>query len=277
MRQNKLEGISEYLCPRIVNVETNHVYYGGDQSWLPRNTAFKGGCGPVCGANLLTTYADRYTQFQEHLGLHINEKHFINQDEYLKLLQEIYDTMHLREIPILNKIYDKVSRSNKLFKYIPTNLGTGICHFTQGILRFGIKKGMYLQFRSRSTMLCSYTRGLTFIKLALSNGYPVVLLSTNCKFPFMLYERPYFQNGTAKKMFRHFVTITDIRESTEGKGPELVITTWGKTGTIAYKDLYLSWRSLKSFGSSMVYFIPAKSHKSTKLAMLKAYSILIRH
>lgn len=276
MKQNTLEKITAYLCPRIVSVEQNNVSFGGNQSWFTRNTAYKGGCGPVSAANILTVYADKNPNLQSKFNISIDEKHFVTQDKYLLMLQDIYDNMHIRELPLINQLYDSVSRTNKLFKYIPATIGTDLCHFTRGVLRYASKKDVYLQYRSRSTFFCGYTRGLTFIKLALSNGYPVALLTTNSSFPFMVYERPYIQIGTPKTMKRHFVTITDIRESTTGQGPELIITTWGKTGSIAYKDLYRSWCSIRSFGSGLVYFIPAKKKQVTKRAMLKAYTILLR-
>ena len=115
MTIQSLDRPTAYLCPRIVSVEHHHVYYGGDQSWLLRNSAYKGGCGPVCGANILTVYADKNPQYQPHLNIVIDEKHFIAQDDYLQLLQELYASMHMREIPLLNRIYDKLPRNNKVF------------------------------------------------------------------------------------------------------------------------------------------------------------------
>ncbi|MFI3209418.1 MAG: hypothetical protein R3Y40_09845 [Eubacteriales bacterium] len=276
MRLRTRENVIEYLCPRIISVEHKHVYYGGDQSWLPRNTAAKGGCGPVCGANILTVYADKNPQYQTLFDININEKHFVSQDEYLDLLQELYSTMHIWEIPVLSNIYDRISRTNRLFRYLPSTLGIDICHFTQGVLRYAAKKEVYLKHRSLSTWFCGYTRGLTFIKLALTNGYPVVMLTTNSKFPFMLYDRPYLQNGVSKKMAHHFVTITDIKETPNDSNPELVITTWGKTGVISYKDLYKSWHSIKAFGSGMVYFVPSKNLRTTKRSILRTYGILLK-
>lgn len=276
MKRNTLEKPSAYLCPRIVGAEQRHIYYGGDQAWFPRNTAFKGGCGPVCGANILTTFADRNPICQKKLNISIDEKHFIAQDEYLTLMQEIYQRMHPFEVPVINHIYDKCTRNNKAFRYIPSTFGVSMPHFTRGVLRYAASKEIYLQYRSRSSIFCSYTRGLTFIKLALANGYPVVLLTTNSKFPFTTYERPYMMNGATHTMRRHFVTITGIKETGNPDGPELTITTWGKTGTIVYKDLYRSWNSIRSFGSTMLYFIPAKSERVTKFAILKTPTILIR-
>lgn len=276
MKKRTIGNSTEYLCPRIVSVENNLVYYGGDQSWFSRNTAYRGGCGPVCAANILTVFADQHPQYQEPLGITIDDKHMISQDLYLDLLQKLYDSMHIIEVPLLSKIYDKLSRHNKIFKKVPATIGTNIIGLTYSILRFSDKQGIPLQFKSRNCLFCGYTRGLTFIKLAISNGYPIVLLTTNNHFPFTTYERPYLSEGKAHKMAHHFVTITALKEYTDGRGPELIITTWGKTGTIFYSDLYKSWQSPLAFGSSMVYFIPAKSKKVTKRNILKSFTILIK-
>ncbi len=276
MNKRTLEKPSAYLCPRIIGAEQQHIYYGGDQSWFPRNTAFKGGCGPVCGANILTILADRYSNYQEKLDIHIDEKHFIPQDDYLMLMNDIYKASYPLEVPVINFIYDKCARNNKIFRYIPATFGMTMPHFARGVLRYASSNHIYLQYRSRSSLFCSYTRGLTFIKLALANGYPVVLLTTNSRFPFTTYERPYMTTGTSHTMRKHFVTITGIKETNNPNGPELTITTWGKTGSIAYKELYHSWNSIRSFGSTMLYFIPAKSPRATKFAMIKSPTILFR-
>ncbi len=276
MKQHTLEKPSAYLCPRIIGTEQQHIYYGGDQAWFSRNTAFKGGCGPVCGANILTVLADRNPKFQELLDITIDDKHFITQEDYLKMMKAIYKKMYPLEVPVISSIYDKCSRTNKIFRYIPTTFGVTMPHFTRGVLRYARSKNIYLQYRSRSSLFCSYTRGLTFIKLALANGYPVVLLTTNSKFPFTTYERPYMTTGTKQTMKRHFVTITGIKETDNSNSPEITITTWGKTGTIAYEDLYRSWNSIRSFGSAMLYFTPARSARTTKFAMIKSPTILLR-
>lgn len=276
MSQHTLEKSTAYLCPRIVNVEKNYVYYGGDQAWLTRNSAYKGGCGPVCAANILTVYADRDSAFQSQLNMHINEKHFIKQDEYLALLQDLYNKMLILEVPLVSHLYNKLPRNTKLFRYIPCTFGTTITNFTQTTLRYAAKRDLNLQYRSLSAFFCGYTRGLTFIKLALANGYPVVLFATNSKYPCTIYDRPYLQAGTPKKISRHFVTITDIRESKDGVGPELIITTWGKTGRITYKELYRSWQSIRSFGSTLLYFTPAKNYRVTKRAILRSFLITFK-
>ncbi len=276
MKKRTISNRTAYLCPRIVNVENNLVYYGGDQSWFSRNTAYRGGCGPVCGANILTVYADQNPQYQSMLGITIDDRHFIPQDLYLQLLQDIYKSMHIMEIPILNKIYDNLSRHNKVFKKIPPSLGTNIMGFTSSLLRFANTRGINLQFKSRNCMFCGYTRGLTFIKLALSNGYPVVLLTTNNRFPFISYDRPYMTEGKTYKMARHFVTITALKETPDAKSPELIITSWGKTGSISYEALYRSWQSPLALGSSMVYFTAAKNAKVTKRNIIKAFLILLK-
>lgn len=276
MAYHTLEKSTEYLCPRIINVEKKHVYYGGDQAWFPRNTAYKGGCGPVCAANILTVYADKNPELQKKLNITIDDKHFISQDDYLMLLEKIYKSMHILEVPILNNIYDSAARSNFIFKHIPCTFGTGITNFTHSVLRYAAKQDIFLQYRSMTNLYCNYTRGLTFIKLALANGYPVILFTTNSPVKFTLYERPYFQSGSSKKIFRHFVTITKIQELTNGQDHELYVTTWGKTGVISYNELYKTWQKIPAFGSTLLYFIPSKTPKASKRAILRSFTILFK-
>lgn len=255
MSRISLDKPTAYLCPRIVSAENNRVYFGGDQTWFTRNTAFAGGCGPVAAANVLTVYADQHPECQEDLSIAINEKHFIPQEDYLSLLDQIYRIMHPMEVPVIRRIYDHVSRANKVFNKIPVTFGVNILQYILGVKRFAKRHYIYLHHRSLSTMFCGYMRGLTFIKLALANGYPITLLVTGSPVPYILYDLPYFQGGHEKALKHHFVTITDIRESANNNAsPELVITTWGKTGTISYTDLHRSWRSPRAFGSAMVYF-----------------------
>lgn len=276
MKSHTLEKPSAYLCPRIINAEKRHIYYGGDQAWFSRNTAFRCGCGPICGANVLTVFADRHSYFQENLNITINSKHMISQEDYLHIMQELYKSMLPIEIPIISQIYDKCTRSNKFFKHIPAALGVTLPHFTLGVLRYAASKDIYLKHRSCSLFYGSYMRGLTFINLALANGYPVVLLTTNNTFQFKTFDGQHTTVGTSHKMFHHCVTITDIKETGTSEGPELTITTWGKVGTISYRDLYRSWNSVRSFGAGMVYFTPAKNIKATKLSMLKTLGIFFK-
>ncbi len=276
MKNVSFEKPSAYLCPRIIGVESRYIYYGGDQAWYPRNTAYKGGCAPVCASNILAVLVDKFKQFQENFQLHIDDEHFVSQDEYLALMQKLYKFMHLREVPVLNAIYDGTSRSNKLFSYLPTNLGTDISAFTRNVIKYALKHDVYLQYRSLSTPYCGYIRGLTFIKMALANGYPIALTITNRKVYCNLMDRPYMQTGSPRKIKKHFVTITDIKESSDSGSPILTITTWGKTGTIAYTDLYKSWQSPLAFGSAMVYFTPTKSIHATKRALIQSYGILFK-
>lgn len=255
MSRISLDKPTAYLCPRVISAENNRVFFGGDQSWFTRNTASRGGCGPVAAANILTVFADQHPECQELLSISINEKHFIPQEDYLSLLNRVYRMMHPLEIPILRRIYDHVSRTNKLFDKIPVTFGVNMPQYILGTKRFARRHYIPLHHRSLSTMFCGYMRGLTFIKLALANGYPITLLVTGNAVSYTLYDLPYFQGGHEKKLKHHFVTITDIRESADNTAsPELVISTWGKTGTISYADLHRSWRSLRAFGSAMVYF-----------------------
>ncbi len=276
MKRNSLERPTAYLCPRIVGVENHYVHYGGNQAWYATNTAYKGGCGPVSGANVLTVYADKHPQYQEVLNLHIDDKHFVSQDEYLALMESLYKSMHILEVPLLSNLYNRLSRNNKVFNFVPVTFGTNISSYTCNLLKYALKKDIYLQYRSMSTVFCNYIRGLTFIKMAINNGYPVVLVNTNRAVYCNLFERPYMPVGSIKKIKRHFITITDIKEPADGTSPQLTITTWGKTGNISYADLYKAWQSPLAFGSGMVYFNTAKNKRTTKRAIIKSRTILFK-
>lgn len=255
MSRISLDRPTAYLCPRVISAENNHIYFGGDQDWFTRNTASKGGCGPIAAANILTVYADQHPEYQEDLDISINEKHFIPQEDYLSLLNQIYRKMHPMEVPVIRRIYDHASRDSKLFSRIPVTFGVNFPQFVLGVKRFVKAHCIQLHSRSLSTLFCGYMRGLTFMKLALANGYPIVLLITASPVSCTLYDLPYFQGGHTQKLKHHFITITDIKENSDpSASPELVFTSWGKTGTLSYADLHRSWRSPRAFGSAMVYF-----------------------
>lgn len=245
-----------YLCPRINRTLDHHAYYGGSQSWFLRNTQFIGGCAAVCGANVITIYASDAPEFQKRLGITIDKKRFISLDDYCKVMHSIYKRILMLEVPIINRLTDRVSREAKTNYILPSTCGTTMIFFILGMKSFARKYGLKLNSNSMYTTNCSYIRGLTYIKLALSNGHPVVLLTTNNTFEYTLYHKAYRQDAKSHTMKKHFVTITDIQESGIKDEPDLIISTWGKTGRISYKELHESWQSPKSFGSSMAHFVP---------------------
>ncbi len=244
-----------HLCPCILRESDHHAYYGGSQDWFTRNTASRGGCAAVCGANVLAICAENTPSFQDLLGITINEKRIISFDDYTRVLHELYNSIFMLEVPFINKSYDNRKRSQKS-SGVPSTFGTTLPFFMWGMKKYAKDHGIVLKSRHMFTTNCSYLRGLTFIKLALSNGHPVVLLTTNNAFEYTLFSKAYFQAGTKKTIKHHFVTITDIQTSGQKDNPDLIISNNGKTGKISYKELHRSWVSIKSWGAGMVYFTP---------------------
>lgn len=273
MNSNLNRNSMNHLCPRIIDSSNNHISFGGNQFWLARNTAACGGCGPVSAANIFATYARNNPEIARELDLSFQENQVVTQEKYTALLTSIYNAMRIREIPILSRLYDIKDRGSKFFSRFTPNLGIGIRHYSRGVLRFGLKHNILLQKRSLPTLLCGYTRGITFIKLALANGYPVTLLTTFNAHPLVVFDHPHLYDGRNEIMKKHFITITDIRESKSTGSPELIATSWGKNAIIPYADLYKSWQSMKALGSGMVYFIPAKNKRVTKKSILKCWKL----
>lgn len=242
-----------HLCPCILSESNQHAYYGGSQDWFTRNTAYKGGCAAVCGANVLSIYAENTPLFQELLGINVSDKRVISFDDYTRVLHELYSSIFMLEVPFLNKTCDKSPRNQKS-SLVPSTFGTNLPFFILGMKKYAKEHGITLDSQHMFTTNCNYLRGLTFIKLALSNGYPVVLLTTNNTFEYTLFSKAYFQAGANKTIKHHFVTITDIQTSGTKDNPDLIISNNGKTGKISYSDLHQSWQSIKSFGAGMVYF-----------------------
>lgn len=262
-----------YLCPRIVESNSNHIYFGGNQSWLSRNSAACSGCGPTSAANIFTSYAKNNSTYARDLGLIFHDNKIVTQDSYVALLNHIYKTLKPIELPVLSSIYDRLARNNKFFAKFPPTLGLNLLRYTRVVLRYGLQHNIYLQRRSLATMFCSYTRGLTFIKLALANDFPITMMTSFNTHAITVYDHPHLYNGRDEKMKKHFVTITDIRESKDNTSPDLIVTTWGKPATISYADLYKSWQNIRAIGSGMVYFIPVKNKKIARRSLFTCLKI----
>lgn len=245
---------SFYFCPRIKGSDDFQAYYGGNQSWLGRNTARLAGCAPTCGANIMTILATNYPAFARKLGVTLDKRNFISQDDYINILNGIYKYMGIFEIPWFNKRYDQSPPGGP--PRFPVSIGTNMPLFVSGVKRFAKKNDILLDSRIMYVRNSSYYRGLAFIKLALSNGYPVVLLTSGSDFKYTMYDRPYMQGAYETSMKYHFVTITDVRDTAIKDQPDILITILGKTGCISYKTLYDSWQSPKAIGSSLCSFIP---------------------
>ncbi len=262
------------ICPRIASAR-GFYSFGGNQAWFSRNSAYKGGCGPVSGANILLSLSLKYPQIKSALSIPIQKDRIIAEEYFIALMEQLYQTMNVLEVPILNRIYDNLSRQNKYCSKLPINLGIGACRFIRGVLLYGLKNDVFLKHYAISTMFCSYEKGLSFIRFALEKEFPISLLTTNNSYEFMLYDSESFDGGSMRKMHRHFVTITGICDKGNGTAPELIVSTWGKPGIIPFDVLHQSWHSPLAVGSTMVFFAPTNSKKNTQYSLLKAFAALV--
>lgn len=241
-----------WLCPRIMSDDQSSVYYGGKSEWFVRNTAAKSGYGVVAGVNVLISLALKDSFYQKRFHISFDENNIIDQKNFTFLMYKLYLRMGIFETPILNLIYDKSRRDKKYI--LPVSFFANLPLFIRGMLHFSSKHNIALTYDSLYTLNCNYTRGLTFIKLGLSYGNPIVLLTTNNHFDFILYDEPYYQKPHKVTMKKTFVTITDIQETTSKNAPDLIVSIDGKMGRIPYSDLHNSWQSYKAYGSGMTYF-----------------------
>ncbi|MCR5268785.1 MAG: hypothetical protein K6E16_09735 [Lachnospiraceae bacterium] len=227
----------------LVLDEDNHKeYYGGNQAWFARNTQAHSGCGHIAALNSYLMLTHRFP---------------IDKSAYTKYMNEMYRTMKAFEMPILRRIYD-MNKDLKIFRFLKPSYGQNSLGFILGMLRFARKHGLALKSRFRLTFLCSYEKGLRFIKKGLKENGAVTLLTARNHHPLTLYSdltsassdpRP-----AGKEMRNHFVTITGIDES--GEKVRLLVSTWGRIASIDYDDLVRSWHTLGALQSAMYYFSP---------------------
>ncbi len=217
-------------------------YYGGDQAWFLRNTRAHSGCSHVAGVNMLLSMTGKFP---------------ISKEAYLRYMNEMYHCMGAFEVPIVRRFYDRASRDAKFFKRIPPSFGQNSTGYMLGVKRFARRHSMRLRAMFRPTFLCSYSRGLRFIRKGLAECGAVTLLTGRNRHPLTVYSRirtllhadPYdLKDG----MRNHFVTITGIDDSSSKV--KLIVSTWGRIATIDYDALVKSWHSLKAYSSAMYYF-----------------------
>lgn len=243
-----------WMCPRISSDLCDYIYYGGSTQWFKRNTAFKCSSGAVAGANIVTSLALKDPFYGKRFKIYLDEDNMIDQNNFTLMMYKLYIRMGIFELPILNFIYDKSDRNKKFI--LPVSTGLSLYHFIRGILHLAAKHNVALQYDSIYTHKCSYIRGLTFIKLGISYGFPIAVLTKRNALSYTLYHEPYGQAPSTEIMRNQFFTITDIQETTTHNCPDLILSIDGKMGRISYQTLYDSWQSHQAYKTGMVYFAP---------------------
>lgn len=247
-------------------------FWGGAQSWYPRVTQRQAGCSAVAAANILATAAAQHKEIAEKLSLHFLQDGRIDQNEFIKLMEQCYRRIGTFEVPVWNKVAD---RNEKDKTFVPASFGQQAAGFVLGTLKLAKQKGIYLSYDALPAAYLGYKQGLQFIRENLGAGHPVALLTTWNRHPLEIHWTGYSRAATPLKkgMKSHFVTVVGIRSTGLHGAPELLVSSWGKIGSVPYDKLYKSWQSPLAMGAGLFSFSIAGKSESEK-AIIKAYTLL---
>ena len=265
----------------ITDRASGGVYYGGDQGWYSSNTRAFAGCGSVAGLNMLRILAHKYPEVFDDKKISPDLRRLkdetLYKDEFVYLMSGIYRKMLVAEVPLIRKIYDGTTRTNKVFKVIPSSLGLSLSGFITGMLRYCRNQGLFLHVKAMPTAFSSYDRGLDFIREGLKNSGSVVILTSLNRHPLKMYNgnSGELKNGydSRKGVRSHFMTITGIVEGKDGEPPLIKLTTWGRVATVPYDRLNRSWQNMRAFTSCLFYFTPVDSKSVVIKDMAGAYIV----
>ena len=269
-RQLQIQGPDEKLC------------YGGNQQWFSSNTRALGGCGSVAGANVLRALARTDASFASGIKrskiIPASVKEALCSDNpgheaYSLLMTGVYETMGSFEIFPLNRIYDRVSRSSKVFSRLKSTMGLSNVGFIIGIIRFARKFGLDIRARYKPLAFGNKEEARDFIREGLKSSGAVVLLTCHNKVNARLYKEDSdlegkLSDGWDSTIRSHFVTITDMDLD------RLLITTWGKPGVLDLNELAGSWQSVKAYEASLLYITPC-SRKEATSCMLGVWKLFM--
>lgn len=268
---------------QVIDRESGRIYYGGDQGWYKSNTMAFAGCGSVACVNMLRELANRQPQAFKGKGmsdeLKILTEDTMYKDDFTDLMSSVYKAMFVMEIPLVRRLCDLLKRGNKLFKIIPPSFGLSLFGFITGTLNYCRKRGLLLHAKTLPTAFTSYDRGLDFIRKGLKESGSVVMLTSRNRHPLKLYsgKSGELSGGFDSKngVKSHFMTITDIVDPENGKGPLIKISTWGRVATVSYYTLNKSWQKMSAYTSCLYYFAPTGSEKVVLSDMAKSYAIFV--
>ncbi|MCR4922777.1 MAG: hypothetical protein K5931_02080 [Lachnospiraceae bacterium] len=266
------------------------TYYGGDQSWFEKNTRFYGGCGVVALANalrILLFQGDKKGEFSNNKegrnkaasgealwklseDLKPLSKKDITREEYTRIMNDMYSSMHVFELPLINYLYNRSERKSRLFKYLIPSFGMSQGTLIRGMLKYSKKNGLLLMSHVYESTYSGYDEGLAFIKKGLREaGYVIILTSFN-KHSLKVYSKvndP--ESSYNSSMKSHFATITDILYNDKG-APLLRLSSWGREARVSYGELYASWQKRRAYTSSLFYFTKTESRAVYGAAIRKS-------
>jgi hypothetical protein len=239
------------LFPKI-KLKDGSIAYGGNQAWYSSKAAAAGGCGSVAAANSLASLAASHSDIARKLGISPGRDGIFPESAFQAFMDNLY--LHI---------------GSGFFFIRP--FGIGIARYVRSVLSYASRRSICLKSHVYITTFASYNRPIRFICRGLKeNGAVALLASWNSYTASFAYP-----NGVAKaKIKNHFITITGIKRVSSGDYT-LTVSTWGKKGTISYRDIYESWQGVRAFGTALVYFTPDGSISSARHDILAApFSIL---
>jgi len=243
------------LFPKI-KLSDGTISYGGNQAWYSSKAAADGGCGSVAAANALTALASSSSEVARKLGISPGRDGIYQESPFKSFMENVY------------------SYVGSGFYFIRP-FGIGIAKYVQRVLLYASRRGIYLRPHVYPTAFASYNRPVRFIYKGLKeNGAVGLMASWNSYNAVFTYPK----GSATAKIKNHFLTVTGI-EKTEDGDYRLTVSTWGKKGTISYKEVYQSWQGFRAFGTALVFFTTGGSSFSVKkdipAAPLKIWSAFL--
>lgn len=223
----------------------DRTYFGANQSWFSDKTQVFGGCGPICGFNLLTYYGflDIVGPTNGAIGFRLKQMYeFIKPTELTKIIPKF--------------LLDK--------KFFPPTLGIRSLYlFKKRFVQFA---NQYLasrqlkihEFKFKKNRKNQISSSLEFITSALNANQPLCFLNTFHKSKFFLYHDLPTENSEyirdvdelntqpSVSFMTHWVLVTGLYKSENTKEYYLECSTWGKVAYFKLSDFYenLSWKTL---------------------------------
>lgn len=214
---NNMECIEEIEKDQsLFVVHKGKVYYGYSQMWFEKSIQRAGGCGPICGLNILNYNGWYFYKWQRHL-----------RQEYKKITNvQKMDKMYLRIKPfeIESKI---VLKWLKIFK-VPRTMGVYTVNRFAKMLKSYCGKNKLNGVVEKKILKPWKNQGeqeiLSFLQNQLQSNYPVAFLNT------FVHTQIYTIGEKIKthKFQYHWVLITGMYKLDEHI--VLKCSTWGKVG-----------------------------------------------
>ena len=151
-------------------------------------------------------------------------------------------------------------------------MGIGIWRYTKNVLKYARSRNIYLDSHVCVTTFSAYNRPLHFIRSGLAKSGAVALLASWNSYT-VTFRYP---NGTATARIKnHFITITGISRDAEGN-ILLTVSTWGKKGTIPYREIYNSWQGFGAIDTALIFFTPTGTRSSVERQIMRTPLILMK-